>query len=94
LGVVLSVSLIGTTWVRTRKRRGIVKTLLNEIDEIYSRQKTNPHKCEEELSRLRNTILEGLTDGRINEEGYSVLDSKIDKYLEELRKQKWRERSG
>jgi len=42
-----------------------MKVLLNEIDEVYSRFKTDPRKCEEELFRLRNTILEGLTDGKI-----------------------------
>ena len=93
VGVVLTVAFVGTAWVRTRRRRGIVKALLNEIDEVYSTFKTNPPKCEEELYRLRNTVLEGLTDGKITEENYNALDKRIDKYLEELRKQKWRERA-
>jgi hypothetical protein len=40
---------------------------------------------------LRSTILEGLTDGKITEENYNILDSRIDKYMKELQKQKSRE---
>jgi hypothetical protein len=57
---------------------------LDEIDDVYLRFKTNPRICEEELYRLRNTILEGLTDGKITEEDYAILDRKIDKYMKEL----------
>jgi hypothetical protein len=84
LGTVLTVALVGTAWIRTRKRRSIIKTFLDEIDDVYLRFKTNPRICEEELYRLRNTILEGLTDGKITEEDYAILDRKIDKYMKEL----------
>jgi hypothetical protein len=92
LGTVLTVALLGTAWIRTRKRRSIIKTFLDEIDDVYLKFKTNPQICEEELYRLRNTILEGLTDGKITEENYDILDRKIDKYMEELQKKKKRER--
>jgi hypothetical protein len=88
LGVMLTVGFVGVAWVRSRKTRGIVKTFLNQIDDVYSRLKNEPQKCEEELDRLRNTILEGLTDGKINEENYNIIDKKIDKYMEELQKLK------
>jgi hypothetical protein len=88
LGTVITVALIGTAWIRARKRRSITKTFLDEIDDVYVKYKANPRNCEEELFRLRNTILEGLTDGRITEENYNILDSRIDKYMKELRKQK------
>jgi hypothetical protein len=82
---------IGTAWVRTRRRRGITKTLLKEIDEVYSRFKMSPQKCEDELCRLRNTILEGLlADGKITEGSYNILEKRIEKYLEELQKQEGR----
>jgi hypothetical protein len=70
-----------------------MKILLNGIDEVYLRFKTKPRKGEEELYRLRNTILEGLTDGKITEESYNIMDKRIDKYMEELRKQKGHERA-
>jgi hypothetical protein len=88
VGTVITVGLVGTAWIRTRRKRGIVRTFLTEADEIYSRYKTDSRKCEEELYRLRNTILEGLTDGKITEESYNIVDKKIDKYMKELRKQK------
>jgi len=92
VGIVLTVALVGTAWIRTRKRRSIIKTFLDEIDDVYSKYKTNPQICEEELYRLRNTILEGLTDGKITEEHYAILDRKIDKYMKELQEQKKRKR--
>jgi hypothetical protein len=61
---------------------------LDEIDDVYLKFKTNPQICEEELYRLRNTILEGLTDGKITEENYDILDRKIDKYMEDLQKKR------
>jgi len=88
VGIVLTVALVGTAWIRTRKRRSIIKTFLDEIDDVYSKYKANPRKCEEELFRLRNTILEGLTDGKITEENYDILDSRIDKYMKELQKKR------
>jgi hypothetical protein len=88
LGVMLTISFVGVAWLRSRRTRSIVKTFLGEIDDIYSRLKNEPFKCEEELSRLRNTVLEGLTDGKINEECYNIIDKKIDKYMDELQKQK------
>jgi hypothetical protein len=90
LGTVLTVGLLGGAWVRSRKRMGVIKAFLDEIDEVYSRNKMNPRKCEEELYRLRNTILEGLTDGKITEEHYDILDKKIDKYMKELEEEKKR----
>jgi hypothetical protein len=88
VGIVITVSLGGTAWMRTRKRRSIIKTFLDEIDDVYSKFKTNPRVCEEELYRLRNTILEGLTDGKITEANYEILDRKIDKYMKELQDKK------
>jgi len=66
----------------------IVKTFLAEIDDVHSRSKTDPKKCEEELCRLRNTILEGLTQGKISEENYDIIDRRLDKYMSEISKEK------
>jgi len=84
LGTVVTVGLLGGAWFRSRKRRNIVKAFLAEIDDVYARLKTDPEKCEEELYRLRNTILEGLTDGKITEENYGIMDRRIDTYVKEL----------
>jgi hypothetical protein len=94
LGTSITVSLIGGTWFRSRKRRDIVRTFLAEVDDVYSRLKTDPQKCEEELSRLRNTVLEGLTEGRISEENYGVIDARIDKYTREVAERRGEEKSS
>jgi hypothetical protein len=88
VGIVVTVALGVTAWVRTRKKRSILRAFLNEIDEVYSKYKADPRKCEEELYRLRNTVLEGLTDGKITEENYNIIDSRIDKYMTKLQEQK------
>jgi hypothetical protein len=88
LGIGISLSLVGGAWFRSRKRRDIVKTFLTEIDDVHSRFKTDPKKCEEELYRLRNTILEGLTQGKISEENYGIIDRRLDKYMSEISKEK------
>ncbi len=87
VGIVLTVAFVVPAWFRTRRRRTVIKALLNKIDEVYSRFKMNPRKCEEELYRLRNTLSEDLADGKITRESYDVMDKKIEKYMEELRKQ-------
>jgi len=85
--VALPIALIGIGWFRNRRKRLFIRTLLNEIDEVYSRFKTNPHRCEEELCRLRDKNFEVVVDGKIAQESYDIMDKRIEKYLEELRKQ-------
>jgi len=87
LGLALTVSLLGVAWVRARRKRVVVKDLLNKIDEVHSRFKMHPQECEGELCKLRNEILEDLTNGKITQENYDIMEKKIEKYLEELRKQ-------
>jgi len=87
LGLVITVALLGVAWLRTRRKRVVIKALLNEIDDVYSKFKMNRLKCEEELSRLKNTILEDLTDGKITQENYDIMNERIEKHMEELRKQ-------
>jgi hypothetical protein len=86
LGIVLPVALLGVAWIRSRRRRAVTKVLLNKIDDIYSKFKLTPPKCEEELHRLRNAISKDLADGKITQECYDLVDKKIEEHLEELRK--------
>ena len=86
--VALPFALVGIEWYKNRRRRGTLKALLNEIDEVYSSFKTNPPRCEEELYRLRDKNLEVVADGKITQESYDIMDRRIEKYLEELGKQK------
>jgi hypothetical protein len=90
LGVLITSASITTAWIKTRRRRSAMSILLDEIDTIYSKLKTNPRQCEEELRRLENTVLQRLTEGRITQSEHSVLDKEIDKHMKELQKQKKR----
>lgn len=84
LGTTVTLGLVGGTWFRSRKRRNLVKAFLADADDVYSRLKAYPKNCEDELYALRNTVLEGLTDGKITEENYEIIDKRIDKYVAEL----------
>ena len=86
LGLVITVALLGVAWIRTRKRRTVTLALLSKIDDVYSKFKMTPPKCEEELHRLRNAISKNLADGKITQECYDLMDKKIEEHLEELRK--------
>jgi hypothetical protein len=88
LGIMITVSLVGGTWFKSRRRKDIVKTFLAEIDDVYHRLKLDPQKCEEELAKLRNTVLEGLTEGKITEDNYGIIDKRIDKYVKDIAKNK------
>ncbi|UCE16080.1 MAG: hypothetical protein JSV12_00200, partial [Candidatus Bathyarchaeota archaeon] len=84
--VALPIALIGIGWFRNRRKKTFIRTLLNEIDEVYSRLKTKPRRCKEELCRLRDKDFEVVIDGKIAQESYDIIDKRIEKYLEELRK--------
>jgi hypothetical protein len=86
VGTLLSVAFVGAAWFTTRRRMSVTKAFLNQIDNIYSKLKTDPSKCEEELCRIRNTILEGVTNGKITHENYEIIDKRIDRCLDELKK--------
>jgi hypothetical protein len=88
-GIMITLTSVSTAGIRTRRKRKFTKALLNQIDEVYADFKNDPRKCEDELCRLRNTILQGmLTDGKISEANHSIMDRKIEKYLEELQKRR------
>jgi hypothetical protein len=87
LGTVLTIAFVGGAWVRTRRRRGLTKAFLKEIDDVYDKLRNDRQQCEEQLYRLRNTVLKGVTDGKITQEDYELIDKRIDKHMEELKKQ-------
>jgi hypothetical protein len=90
LGVMLTSASITAAWVRTRKRRSTMNIMLEEIDQIFSKLKTNPKKCAEELQKYENKVLKKLTEGRITEPEHRVLEKKMDKCMKELQKKKER----
>jgi hypothetical protein len=86
VGTFLSVGLLGGAWLRSRRRRNTLKNFLVEVDNVYFKFKSQRQKCEEELLKLRNTILEDVTEGKITESNYEIIEKRIDKHMKELLK--------
>jgi cytochrome c-type biogenesis protein CcmE len=75
-----------------KKRKILFKKLMEEIDDVYSRFKMNTRRCEGELQRLKNEVLDEFKEGMIDEDNYNVLDRRIDDYLKEVKEQIDREK--
>ncbi len=96
LGVLLAVISMaggGLAWFMGHRKRGRVKVLLDEIDNIYSSFKMNARRCEAELLSLREKSLGMLKRGKIDESNYGLLKERIDEYLQEVKEQIEREGS-
>jgi hypothetical protein len=70
---------------RSRKKRGRFSELLTKLDDIYNSFKTNPHKCEMELEKVRGIINEDLKRSVIDENNYNILKDRIDEIMQEIR---------
>ena len=78
-----------------RKRHKILFTkLMEDIDYIYTRYKMNTLRCETELYKSKNQVLEDFKQGLIDEEKYKLLDARIDNYLKEIEEKTAKERSS
>jgi len=84
---VFSIIATVTAFVATRRKRGRVRSLLNEIDDAYFRYKKNARRCEAELYRLKDMVLEQYKAGKIVEGSYNVLIKRIDEYIKEVLEQ-------
>ena len=76
--------MVRTRGVRRRKKI-LFDRLLGEIDEVYKRFKMDTRRCEGELYRLRDHILDEFKQGMIDEENYNVLESRINGYMQEIK---------
>ncbi len=94
IGVILAIigAIIGGLLSNRKRRR--IKKLLDDVDKTYESFKMNSRRCEAELYRHREIVLEQLKKGRINEESYNILDKRIDNYLGEIRERIMEERFG
>ena len=70
---------------RKKKKRSRFSDLLTQLDEIYKSFKTNPHKCEMELEKVRGTINEDLKSSVIDENNYNILKDRIDEIMQDIR---------
>ena len=89
MGVFLVVvgTLAGTmiTWVKGKKKRGVVSRHIRQIDRAYTELEGGPAEKREALRKMKRTISKEFGKGKIDESAYGILDKRIDDYLKELR---------
>jgi len=78
---------IARTLSAKRRKRILFKNLMDEIDEIYARFKMNARRCESELYKLRDQVLDAFKEGMIDEDNYKVLGKRLEEYMREIKKQ-------
>lgn len=67
-----------------RKKRKSISRYINEIDDTFESFKWKSKRCEAELYRLHDVIDDKLKEGKIDESAYSLLMTRIDKYMKEV----------
>jgi hypothetical protein len=58
---------------------------LDKIDETYETHKDNFDECESELKKLRDTIKSEVKEGKIEENHFLILNSRIREHIKDLR---------
>ncbi|UCE37560.1 MAG: hypothetical protein JSW00_19250 [Thermoplasmata archaeon] len=70
---------------RRKKKHGRFSELLTQLDEVYGSFKLNPKRCELELEKMKVTINEDLKKNTIDQNNYSILKTRIDEIMGEIR---------
>ena len=93
--VVYLISIMGTligivSWVnRTRKVRRkqeiVFNRILSEIDEIYTRYRINSRKCETELIKVKNNVMDEFKQEVLDEDKFKILIERIEQYLNAIK---------
>ena len=83
LGTILA-ALIG--FLIVRKKRGMLKKYLAEIESTFGSYSKGSDYCEKELLRLKTEIKTKFNEGKIEENHYIILDRKISEYIGEVKK--------
>jgi len=73
-------------WLLTKKGRSITSKYLKEINSVFNEYRNDSSRCESELYNIKEKIERDFSKGKLSEESFSLLDSRIDKYLGEIRK--------
>jgi len=85
LGGILAVAAAVVGWYLSRRIRGKTATYMTEIDKVYREHNKNANKCEAHLADIREKIEEDFKKGKINDQSFSLLESRMDKYAQQLR---------
>jgi uncharacterized repeat protein (TIGR02543 family) len=84
VALVVSVIIVGVAWFNSRRKRDQIKELIDQIDDAFFTFKRNSRRCEAELYRLKDIVLEQYKSGTINEANYTILNERIDDYINKL----------
>jgi len=85
--VIGSVGWVVRTQNAKKRKKILLKRLIERIDEVYSHYKMKARECEAELLRLRDEVLTGFKDGVLDEDNFNVLNERIDDYIKEIREE-------
>ena len=79
-------AIVSVVWARRnrRKKHKVIDQYIEEIDTIYFHQEKTKEEKKEILWKTRRKIAKEVSKGNIDESTYSILDKKVDDYLEEL----------
>jgi len=72
-------------WLLMKKGRSRASGYIKDISERFNKYKNDAGRCEAELYKMKEQIEHDFAKGKISEESFSMLDSRIDKYLSEVR---------
>ena len=69
--------------VKTRKRR-FVSSYLTKVDSVYNEFFMNREECRKRLEQMKGEIVQLLKKGKIDEPHFTILDTKLERYLKDL----------
>ncbi len=75
-------------WYMNKRKKSRLKLLFDRVDKLYLSFKENTAKCESALYELRDLVASELKNGKIDEASFQILDNRIDKYINEVKKNK------
>jgi hypothetical protein len=70
-----------------KKKKKSVSNYFSNIDDTYSNFKMKSRRCEAELYRLQDMIIEDFKNHKIDESSFALLEQRINNYLQEIRQQ-------
>lgn len=87
LGVTMVGMGAGSVYTTFRKRKKIARlsTYITSVEEIYSKNKNDPRRCEDLLGDIRDKVIQENIMRQIDEHEFNILERKIDDYLKRIR---------
>jgi len=68
---------------KTRKRR-FASSYLTKVDSVYNEFFMNREECRRRLEQMKGEIVQLLKKGKIDEPQFTILDTKLERYLKDL----------